>query len=143
MKRPLQKILIAIIFSFAASVLLSGCKPPSLETRSKWIVNKIDSELDLTATQKTKLLSLRDEILATHRSHHAERAESVVEAKKIIMADRLDIAKVKGLMAARQKIADDDFNKLFERIAEFHAMLSLEQKKKAADWLEQFSKDWE
>jgi hypothetical protein len=58
------------------------------------------------------------------------------------LANKLDVQKVKALLAQRDKTMNQDFDMIFPKVSEFHASLTPEQKKKAVEMMEEFSNKW-
>ncbi len=125
----------------AAGVLRSRHFSP--EKKAEWITSKISSELDLTTEQKAKLDAVKLGALELRKAHEAERAQHLKEVKDLILSEKLEKTKVKGLMAQRQKAMDEGVNQLFDKVAAFHASLTAEQKAKAVGMIEKFQKHWE
>lgn len=117
---------------------VSACTRPSPEQRAEWITRKVSSELDLTDEQKTHLDAVKQAMIDVRKTHKAERQSYFERVKQLILSEHLDAARVKALMAERQKQLDSDFDSVFEKVAAFHASLSADQKQKAVDLIEKY-----
>lgn len=123
-----------------ASAAFSGCRHHrSPEKRAEWVVKKISSELDLTDVQVAKLNSIKDEFLAERKAHEGKRKVAVDEFLKQVRSDKMDTAKLQSIVDDRKLHMDQMGPKLVARIAEFHAMLTPEQRNKAADKLQKLA----
>ena len=100
------------------------------------------SELDLTAEQRIKLEALKETLVDINKAHQAERAKHLDEIKREILSDHLDSAKMRSLMWLRQRFINENFDNVFSKVAEFHASLMPEQKRKAVELLEKFFRHW-
>jgi len=121
------------------ATLLYCRKHRSAEERAEWITKRITKELDLNDTQKTKLQTIKDEILARHKASKTQRAALMQEAIALVRGDTLDKAKVADLKKRHTQLhtAREDF--FIEKITEFHKVLTPEQRNKAADLMQKFS----
>lgn len=115
----------------------------SPEKRAEWIVSKVSSKLDLTEEQKSKLDAVKAAVLDLHKEHQADRTQHLEELKAWIMSEKLEVTRVKALMAQRQKAMDQNVDRVFGKVSEFHSSLSTEQKKKAVELIDKFASHWE
>ena len=96
------------------------------------------SKLDLTAEQRIKLEAVKDTLVAINNAHQVERAKHLDEIKREILSDRLNSAKIKSLIW----LTHENFDHVFGKVAEFHASLMSEQKRKAVELLEKVTRHW-
>lgn len=135
--------IIAISAISVAAMLVTGCKPREPrgpEHMVKRIFNEISDELNLTEAQTTQLLSIRDELIEKGREMHEDREKMHEKLSQQILSDRIDANKVK--VEARKKHArfGDLIELTIDRLAEFHATLTPEQKEGLVDLMEKHKK---
>ena len=135
----MKKLTVAL--GFVALSTLAACHFGP-EKRASWITSKISGELDLNNDQKAKLENVKRAFLDVRKSHQAEQKKHLDEMKQIILADKLDSAKIKSLMAQRDKTMMQDLDVVFGKMSDFHSSLTAEQKKKAVEMLENFASKW-
>ena len=100
------------------------------------------SKLDLTAEQRMKLEALKETLVDINKAHQAERVKHLDEIKRQILSDGLNSAKIRSLILLRQRFVNENFDSVFGMVAEFHASLMPEQKRKAVALLEKFTRYW-
>jgi len=100
------------------------------------------SKLDLTAEQRMKLEAVGKTLVDINKAHQAERAKHLDEIKREILSDRLNSAKIRSLIWLRHRFINENFDHVFGKVAEFHASLMPEQKRKAVALLEKFTRYW-
>lgn len=138
-----MKKLIAGVLAISFVALIACHRHGGPEQRADWITGKISRELDLNDAQEAKLETVKQAFLENMKQHKGERSQSLDKVKQMISGDRLEAAQVKSLMAQRQKMMDESFDKVFGKVADFHASLTPEQKKKAVELIEKFESKWE
>ena len=109
-----------------------------LEKKAEWIAEKVADKLDLTDDQKTKLNSIRDEIVAKlkeSRPSHMKMGEEMIAQ---VRSEKIDTEAIKAKMDEMDKKRDETRNFVIDKVAEFHAILTPEQRTKAAELLEKF-----
>jgi protein CpxP len=130
----------------AGGALLTGCGHhgpcgwghQSPEKKAQWMVNRISQELDLTEAQKTKLNSIKDELLKKKAEFKADHRSLAAELKAQILSDKLDQDKINQLFVSRQAKHEEMRKFFIVQFAEFHAMLTPQQRAKLAEKLEKF-----
>lgn len=110
--------------------------------RAEWLTKKIASELDLNEPQKAKLDLVKQEILAHHEKGKQEREEAFRTILAQIRSKQLDTEKLQALMDRRHKHMEEIAPSVLQKIADFHASLTDEQKEKAAQKLEKLHSHW-
>ena len=100
------------------------------------------SKLDLTGEQRIKLEAIKDTLVTINKAHQAERAKHLDEIKREILSDGLNSAKIRSLIWLRQRFINENFDNVFGKVAEFHASLMPEQKRKALELLEKVTRHW-
>ncbi len=121
--------------------MLTGCRHQGQgnvapEKIAERIIGKISSELDLNEGQKQYLDKVKQELLAKasemKENHQAMRKEILAQLRQ----DTIDQEKLKQLTAAHRAEADSVISLLITRLAEFHSMLTPEQKEKLVKHIE-------
>lgn len=127
------------ISAFAAVGLLSGChhEGRNPEERLNRAMEEITTRLDLTDTQQNKLAEVKDEILKVREKNKGERLKIINELKSMVLSDQLDSMKAKRVFMRKQRLMRKEFDPVFDKIKEFHATLTDEQKEKIVNRLEE------
>jgi protein CpxP len=144
----LTKVLIISAAIFTVFVLLAACHPKSSlcwahgdpEKRAQWIAKKIASELDLDNTQKVTMNRIKDEILAKHREFKSEtkQNEHLQRFLTEVTKDTLDRDILIELSDEKIKQFYEIRSFLVDKIVEFHAILTPEQKEKLVKKISEF-----
>ena len=121
------------------SLSFAGCSSPTPEQRAQWVTAKVGSRLGLSAGQWMKLDAVKKAMVEARSSHSAEREKSIEDLKQMILAEHLDAKRAKALLTEREKELDADFDAIFAKVAELHASLSSDQRRKAAELLDEAS----
>jgi periplasmic protein CpxP/Spy len=116
-------------------------KEKNFEARVEKIANKISKHLDLNDKQKVELERIKKEIIEKKKSLREKSPnESREQLIGMIRTEKMDLAKAKATMdisyANRKEMGDF----MIEKLVEFHAILTPEQRTKFADKMESFSK---
>ena len=134
-----MKLFLVLAMTFA----LSACTYVSPETKANFATSRISSALDLNKEQKAKATEIKDLYLQIRASYAPQRKADFERIKELVGGDKLDPVPVKAMLAQRQKMFDENFDKVFVKVAELHATLSPEQKKNALEMLDKYSKFFE
>lgn len=136
----MKTIIILIVLIAGAGLLIAGCKPKSPEHMMNRMFKDMSRDLNLTEKQKTQLLSIKDELLEKGREMHKDRDKMHEEMIRLIMSDRIDPNEVKAEAKKKHARMEDLFNLTIDRLAEFHATLSQEQKERLVKLMEKHRK---
>ena len=137
----MKKLGIVTVIALAiAALFITGCKPKSPEQRIGKIFEEISEELDLSEVQKTQLLGIKDEIIEKGREMREKRKEMHEDLYKLILSDRIDTDEVKAKAKEKHAGMKDFFNLTLDRVAEFHATLTPEQKERLVDLMKKHEK---
>jgi len=146
----LQKILAGTVLTItvASAVWLIGCRgrhfhgrfcgPP--EKRAEMIVEKISDKLDLTDEQVSKLNKIKDDILVKGKVFKKMRTDMHAEAIVQIKSDKVDQIKLNQMLAQREVKMRELRPFIVKKFAEFHSMLTPEQRNKLVEKLEYFKR---
>ena len=80
---------------------------------------------------------------ADFKAMHAERKEMTAEVEKQLVAEKADVSAIKKMVAAQNAKRQELSEKWIDRLAEFHAKLSPEQKQEALKSLQKFRERFE
>jgi Spy/CpxP family protein refolding chaperone len=121
-----------------------GCRhrPNNPEERAAWVMEKVSSKLELTETQKPKLVALKDEVLAARKDQQAGREADFDEVVALLSAKELDRAKVNALGEKRIENMKKHLPTIVDRVADLHATLSDKQKATAIEFLKKMRDHW-
>lgn len=127
-----------------AALVATGCGScrPGPEKRADWVVKKISSKLDLTKEQKAKLDAIKVEVLAKFKEERATHRKMGSEAIALVKSDKLDEAAVNRLLDTRETSMKRLRPYIVDKIVEFHAMLTPEQRAKLASLMEEHHARW-
>lgn len=143
--KPFGITVLAATAVMAIGIAATGCdRPcrPSPEKKADWMAKKIASKLDLNDAQKAKLSRIKEEVLARMKNESAGREKTGREAIALVKSDRLDAAAVNRIFDEREAAMKRLKPFIVEKIVEFHAMLTPEQRAKLADYMEKHHRRW-
>ena len=103
------------------------------EAMSKFVTHRVESELQLTAPQKTELEALRVKVLAHLRDRGGDRLGMQQEISAQLRSDKVNLEAVKKRIHERNLKDEEVEGRIAEDIAAWVATLTPEQKKKLAD----------
>ncbi len=133
----MSKIIITgLVVIAAAGLFLLGCKGMSHEQRADHIVKEVSSKLNLNDSQKTQLSSIKNELMRKGLEMRAEHERVHKDISAQIMSDRIDVDEVKTLIKKKHARFEDLIDTAVDRLAEFHATLTPEQKEQLVAWME-------
>lgn len=142
----LRKSLVLATVGLIAIAGLAGCRRGAHlirnpEKRVEWIVNHISKELDLNDAQKAKLKIMAQDIKAKHKAMRAENAQNFDQFTAQIRKDKLDMNVINSLIDKKHETMQQIRPFALEKLTEFHAMLTPEQRNKLADKMEKFHQE--
>lgn len=109
---------------------------PVSEKHLAYITKKIASKLDLDDAQKAKLEAIKNELATKLGTFKTMRKDVQVEAVNQLKADKFDEAKMNKLFESKEKEWVENRKFFTAKMAEFHALLNAEQRKKLAALIE-------
>ncbi len=130
--------IVSLLAILAVTLTVAGCYRPSAEERADKIVSRIASKLDLNDTQKAKLNAIKDEFMAKAPAWRKTREETFTELIALMKEPTIDQAKLNTLVEKNKGQADELVGFIFAKFAEFHDMLTPEQRAKAAKEMEEW-----
>ena len=101
-------------------------------------IDRITEKLDLNETQKARLQGVQDSLGEVREAMSQARVQTFNEVLDLISSETLDQSQVHGIVKRHQSIVEDFTPIVIEKIANFHAALTPEQKSRAAEFLEKW-----
>jgi len=136
----MKTIIILIVAIAGAAFILGGCRPKSPEHIMNRVFKDITNKLNLSESQKTQLLSIKNELLEKGREMHEDRENIHKEISELILSDRIDPEEVKAKGKKKHAKMEELLDLTVDRLAEFHATLSPEQKRSLVELMEKHHK---
>ena len=94
--------------------------------------------LDLGDVQKEKLQGVHIAMREAQQSFNDIRLQTIDEVLGLVTSETLDQSQVQLIVKRHQALVDDFAPKVTVKIAEFHAVLTPEQKSKAAEFIQKW-----
>ena len=132
-----SKYLILITVTALLAVVVSGCwyhKTP--EQKAEHAVQHLVTMLKLDAAQTAKLEKIKEEFLARRPDMVKMREESFKDVKEMMLSPQLDQAQLNARTEKIQANAGDMIRFVSAKFAEFHDMLTPEQRSKLVEEME-------
>lgn len=128
-----------IVAVTAIALSTSACyRSHSPAERAEWMANKVTKELSLNEPQKVKLEAVKQAFLAAQGEMKAQHQAMFDEVLTQVPADRLDQTKLLQLFEQHQLLATRLAPSVLNKVAEFHATLTPQQKAEAVERLAKF-----
>ncbi|MDH5682401.1 MAG: Spy/CpxP family protein refolding chaperone [Spirochaetota bacterium] len=140
LKKPVIWItLTGLIFG---GLFFEGCSRghhySSPEKRAKWIISKLESELDLTSQQLTKVNQIKDKILTRRKELRSKNKNLFKEFIAQIKQDKVDVEEVNKLIGQKEKQFRKNKKFYVDKFVEFHEILTSKQREKLVNKLQKF-----
>ena len=146
MIRTLTIIPLIAVMGLGAALFV-GCNHRGHGRGAAFMLDYMSEALDLNEDQQAMASSYKDEIMAKVKSMHSEKKQMHDEIKTQLAGESIDKLRVKALVAKHRVGMDEVIDLVVERVADFHATLSPEQRTKLITKLEKFEKrhrrNWE
>lgn len=101
-------------------------------------IDRIAEKLDLNETQKEKLQVVQESLQEVRQALSQARVQTFDEVLDLVSSETLDQDRVQQIVKRHQSIVDDFTPKVAAKIADFHAVLTPEQKSKATEFLKKW-----
>ena len=128
------------------TTLFVGCHHRGGHRGADFMVDYMTEVLDLSDEQEDMADAFKNEILAMAKEKHADKKQMHAEIKAQLSSETIDTERVKAMMIEHRKEMEVVMNLAVDRVAEFHATLSPEQRakliKKLEKWEERCSHRW-
>jgi len=122
------------------SALFVGCNHRGHGRGAAFMLDYMAEALDLNEDQQAMASSYKDEIMAKVKSMHSEKKQMHEEIKTQLAGEFIDKQRVKTLVAEHRAGMDEVVDLVVDRVVDFHATLSPEQRTKLVNKLEKFEK---
>ena len=106
-------------------------------------IDRIAEKLDLNGSQKDKLQAVQESFLEVRQAISQARGQTFEEVLDLVSSETLDQKQVQGIVKRHQSIVEDFTPNVTAKIADFHAMLTSEQKSRAAEFLQKWKNRFE
>ena len=140
--KPAILIILAVLLLIIAVFIAACSKHPfhhqSPEKKAEWVVKKISSELDLDESQNAKLEEIKSDILAKHQNFGGMKSEIWKEISTQVKSENINEEKLNALFADKEAQFKEMRTYLVTKIAEFHSILTPEQRLKLAEKMNDF-----
>jgi len=135
--------LAAISLLVISGLLIAGCGPRRFfcatpEDRAAMIVKKMTRDLDLTKEQVDRVNRIKDEILAKTKPLRDERESVHQQVKALVTGATLDRNAVNKFISGREDKIRALKPFFVDKIVEFHALLTPEQRNRVAEKMDKF-----
>jgi Spy/CpxP family protein refolding chaperone len=124
------------------SALIVGCHHRGPDRGAAFMLDYMAEALDLTEDQQATVNLYKDEIMARVKDMHSEKKQMYSEIKAQLAGDAIDRVRVKALVAEHRDRMDEVINLIVDRVADFHATLSPDQRTKLVNKMEKFEKKY-
>ncbi len=130
--------LIAVLFS--GLLVFNGCRRNRPQKGAAFMVDYMAEVLDLNDVQMETLEQIKEEILAKAEHMRSDGKAMHKEAMVQLGSDVIDKEQLKKAIANHRVQMDEMVDLAVDRLAEFHQLLTPEQKSKLVGKLEKFEK---
>ncbi len=110
------------------------------EGHSDYIVKKISRKLDLNDAQKEKLVAVQKALLAARNKHREQKQGQWDSLRSNIPGERLDTDALQTMLNGHADTIKGESPQILDKLAEFHASLTAEQKQKLVEHLDKHHK---
>ena len=115
------------------SIVFSGHYLGSHLERTERAIDWLSSSLELTEGQKSKLLSVNEELKNLEMEMKKDRGQIKHEIIKMLGSDELDQDRIQEIIEEKQKQGDYFAPNIIAGFADFYYSLSMEQRRKLVD----------
>lgn len=106
------------------------------EHHAQWMMEKVSKKLDLTTDQQARLKGVRDVLVATAKSVHAERTTVHQEVLEVIKDAKLDRQKALAMVTKRTDTVRERAPSVVAAIGDFYDSLTPEQRAEVRERIE-------
>lgn len=133
-----KKYIVLTVALLSSLIVFTACKHHS--DRTGFVFDYITEVLDLNDAQQQKLDSIRKEIAAKVEVMHEDKEEMHSTLKEQLLSEAVDKEIIGQLVADHRTKMDSILELAIDRLADFHADLTPEQRTKLVAKLEKFEK---
>lgn len=134
----------AVIVLILLALILSGCarfRHLSPEERAERTVEFLAEKLELDQYQHTQIEKIKGELLTKRAEMKAHRKETFDQIIALLRQDEIDEDEYQILIQKHQEHAKGVIAFFGDKFAEFHALLTPEQRTKVVDIMEKHKED--
>ncbi len=144
MKIPGRIVLIGSIVMLGA-LTLAACSPRQYtpEQRAEWMLKAMTNRLDLNDQQQSKLRAIKSEFESSMQKYDEQRRQLFDRLSQDIHSSQLDRQLLMQFVETRKQAYDDIAPRVVDKIIDFHASLTQEQKKKLAQSMDKFREQFQ
>ena len=106
-------------------------------------IDRIAEKLDLNGAQKAKLQAVQESFQEVRQAMSQARAQTFDEVLDLVSSETLDQSRIQGIVKQHQSIVENFTPKVTAKIADFHAVLTPEQKARAVEFLQKWKDRFE
>ena len=132
-----KSITILAVTLVSSLLLFTGCKHHS-SRGSAFMLDYISESLDLRPEQEQELSGIRDELQAEVKRIHEENDQLYETLKAQLASEVIDRSIVRQQIADHRSRMDEVIDLAVDRLADFHATLTPEQRLKLVAKMEKF-----
>lgn len=103
----------------------------------RFMLDKVAGELNLTEQQKTEVNKIKDEIKAKMDEKKKSRQDNAAEFEQMFRGDTFDKQKMLDFAKMRETNREEMRTFMVDEMAKFHALLTPDQRNKAADLMKE------
>jgi len=135
-------IIIAMVLVSGGLLFLGGCRHEhkDIQGRIGFAIDYLDEVLDLDQAQQAKLEAIRKELMPHFLALQKSRKEMHPMFREQLASETIDTEVVRQAISEHSRKFSDVIDLCIDRFAEFHAMLSPEQRQKLLAKLDKFEK---
>lgn len=130
-------IVVATVAGLAATLAACGHRHKDPQQRAQWIMDKMERKLELNEAQKTKMIVVRDKMLAARADMHGEDDEKKQRMQEIIAGNTFDRSKAMTLFEEKTRAVETHGPEVINAMADFYDSLDQTQQQKLRDHLQQ------
>lgn len=120
----------------AGTIACGGPGRMSPEKRATFMLNRMAGKLDLTEAQEKKAEAIKQELLDRFKQSEADRKLLHDKARTLALNDSIDRTAVLTIMDGHHAMMEKNKTFIADKIVEFHAMLTREQKQKLVEMMD-------
>ena len=138
-------LILALVIALVGVLFITGCSHRRCGHHGKSaekIVKRLSSYLDLNETQSQKLSEIKDEVITKFEGFKGSKTavkEAIIEQTR---GDQIDEAALNSLFETKESQWKETRAFLISKYAEFHAVLTPDQRTKLADKAGKMHKRW-
>ena len=112
------------------------CGPKVLKDQINTVTKQLSKELDLHEEQRSHMNTIKDEIIAKFSEKKKHKAELFTVIQEETQKESIDQTRLQKIFDDNKQFRDDMHKFMLNKLTEFHAMLTKEQRTKLKSLLE-------